>query len=116
MNLLEVPVMFYLMSILQYVIKAPVLSFIYCAWLYVALRDASNRTGVVVYPDTEILKATTWTVWTIPLSDFANAGVNMAAVKKMFIGVGDRANPVPGGAGSLYFDDIYLTRPLPAGE
>jgi len=84
--------------------------------LYVALRDASNRMGVVVYPDTEILKATTWTAWTIPLSDFANAGVNMAAVKKMFIGVGDRANPVPGGAGSLYFDDIYLTRPLPAGE
>jgi len=84
--------------------------------LYVALQDASNRTGVVVYPDLEILKAKTWFAWKIPLSDFASAGVNLAAVRKMFIGVGDRVNPVQGGAGPLYFDDIYLTRPAPAKE
>ena len=84
--------------------------------LYVALRDASNHTGVVTYPDAEILTSKTWVQWDIPLSDFANTGVNLAAVRKMIIGVGDRANPAQGGAGPLYFDDIYLTRPAPAKE
>jgi hypothetical protein len=84
--------------------------------LYVALRDASNHTGVVTYPDAGILTSKTWVQWDIPLSDFAGAGVNLAAVRKMLIGVGDRANPVRGGTGPLYFDDIYLTRPAPAKE
>ena len=84
--------------------------------LYVALRDASNHTGVVTYPDPEILMAKTWVEWKVPLSDFTNAGVNLAAVRKMFIGVGDRVKPVQGGTGPLYFDDIYLTKPAPAKE
>jgi hypothetical protein len=84
--------------------------------LYVALRDASNHTGVVTYSEPGILTAKTWVEWKIPLGDFANAGVNLAAVRKMFIGVGDRVNPVRGGAGPLYFDDVYLTRPAPAKE
>jgi hypothetical protein len=84
--------------------------------LYVALRDASNHTGVIAYPDAGILLAKTWVKWDIPLSDFTDAGVNLGAVRKMFIGVGDRANPARGGAGPLYLDDIYLTRPAPAEE
>ncbi len=84
--------------------------------MYVALRDASNHTGVVTYPDSQILTTKTWAQWKIPLSDFANKGVNLAAVKKMFIGVGDRVNPARGGAGPLYFDDVCLTRPAPAKE
>jgi len=28
----------------------------------------------------------------------------------MIIGVGDRANPVKGNVGSLFIDDIYLTK------
>jgi len=35
----------------------------------------------------------------------------MQAIKKMAIGVGDRANPQAGGAGDLYIDDIRLYRP-----
>jgi len=81
--------------------------------LYVALRDASNHTGTVVCPQADILAARQWVEWGIPLSDFAAAGVNLSAVRKMSIGVGDRANPVAGGTGPLYIDDIYLTRPAP---
>jgi hypothetical protein len=84
--------------------------------LYVALRDASNHTGIVTYPGPEILMVKTWVQWKIPLSDFTNAGVNLAAVRRMFIGVGDRVKPVQGGTGPLYFDDIYLTRPVPASQ
>jgi hypothetical protein len=40
--------------------------------------------------------------------------VNLQAIKKMVIGVGDRANPQLGGAGDLYIDDIGLRIPSPS--
>jgi hypothetical protein len=81
--------------------------------LYVTLRDAANHTGTVAYPQADILMAKQWFEWPIPLSDFAAAGVNLSTVRKMSIGVGDRANPAAGGSGPLFIDDIYLTRPAP---
>ncbi len=84
--------------------------------LYVALQDAANHTGVVANPDAGVLKSAKFVEWKISLKDFADAGVNLQTIRKMFIGVGNRANPVKGGAGSLYIDDIYLTRPAPAQE
>jgi len=51
-----------------------------------------------------------WTQWVIPLTDFT--GVNMAAVKKMTIGVGDRTSPKAGSAGMLFIDDIQYGRPI----
>jgi len=39
------------------------------------------------------------------------AGVDLTSVLKMCIGVGDRDNPQPGGAGLIYIDDIRLYRP-----
>jgi hypothetical protein len=58
-----------------------------------------------------------WTQWKIPLTDLS--GVNVAAVKKLTIGVGDPANPqAPDaqqpsglGAGMLYLDDIGFGHP-----
>jgi hypothetical protein len=82
--------------------------------LYVALKDASNRTAVVVCPDASIVTTTEWSEWKIPLADFA--GVSLSRIKAVSIGVGNRANPTPGKAGLLYIDDIGLTRPLPAGQ
>ncbi len=81
--------------------------------LYVALKDTSNRTGTVVYADTAVMKATKWVEWKIPLSAFADAGVNLTRVKTLYLGVGDKANPVQGGAGLLYIDDIGLAVPVP---
>jgi hypothetical protein len=52
-----------------------------------------------------------WTRWEIPLSDFTAAGVNLAAVKKIVIGLGDRSSAKAGGAGALYLDDIYVGGP-----
>jgi hypothetical protein len=79
--------------------------------LYVALKDTSNRTAVVVCPDNSIVTAKKWTEWKIPLADFA--GVSLNRIKVMSIGVGDRANGTPGGAGLLYIDDIGLAKPAP---
>jgi hypothetical protein len=77
--------------------------------VYVALQDSANKTAVVANPDASLLKATAWAEWKIPLSSFT--GVNVAKVKKLTIGVGDKANPVAGRTGKLYIDDISLVKP-----
>jgi len=77
--------------------------------LYVVVQDSSNRSAVVVHPDANILLSEDWGVWKIPLNAFT--GVNMKAVKKMFIGVGDRKKPQAGGDGLVYIDNIGLSRP-----
>ena len=77
--------------------------------VYVAVEDSAGKLAVVVHPDPQITRATTWIEWKIPLADFA--GVNPAKGKKMYLGIGDRANPVAGGAGRLYLDDIRVTNP-----
>ena len=54
-----------------------------------------------------------WTRWDIPLQVFADQGVNLNSVGSMTIGFGNRANPVAGGEGHVFFDDIRLYRPAP---
>ena len=79
------------------------------ASLYVAIEDNKGKLVVVTHPDINAVLATTWTEWKIPLSQFT--GVNLGAVKKMYIGVGDRNAPLAGGAGTLYIDDIRVLKP-----
>jgi hypothetical protein len=81
------------------------------AVLYVALEDSVGEVAIVPYADDTASTATNWLEWEIPLSSFA--GVNLARVKTMYIGVGDRGNPVPGGQGIIYVDDISLAQRMP---
>jgi regulation of enolase protein 1 (concanavalin A-like superfamily) len=77
---------------------------------YVVVEDTNGRSATVTHPDPEAALATTWRQWQIPLSAFA--GVNMASVKTMAIGLGDRNNPTAGGTGLIYIDDIGFGTPL----
>jgi hypothetical protein len=79
--------------------------------LYVILTDSSNHSGTVTSSDTAVVTATKWTEWKIPLAEFSGAGVNLAKVKKMAIGLGDKANPAAGGTGRIFVDDIQLAKP-----
>ncbi len=79
------------------------------AQVYVAVEDAAKKVGIATYPDQTLTSAAQWTEWKIPLSSFA--GVNLAKVKKLYLGVGDRTSPAAGGAGRIYIDDIRVTRP-----
>jgi len=81
--------------------------------LYVAIEDSAGRMAVVVHPDAEAVRATQWQKWHIVLGDVRTAGVDVAAVQKMVIGVGDRKNPKPGGGGRIYIDDIRPTKRMP---
>ena len=77
--------------------------------LYVAVEDASKKVAVVVCPDAAAVTTAKWTEWKIPLSSLT--GVNLAKVKKLYLGVGDRQNPAAGGTGRLFIDDIRVARP-----
>jgi len=74
--------------------------------LYVVLQDSANNSAIVEHPDPAATTIDTWTEWNIPLADFT--GVNLQTIKKMSIGVGDKAAPQAGGSGTLYIDDVSL--------
>jgi len=79
--------------------------------LYVALQDSTGKIQVVNHPDLNAVLSTAWQEWNIDLSQFSAAGVNLAAVKKMYIGLGNRTSPMAGGTGTLYVDDLRLYQP-----
>ena len=79
--------------------------------LYVAVQDSVGTTKVVSHPNRNAVLVANWQEWNIDLTEFSNAGVNLASVKKMYIGVGNRTTPQAGGTGMLYIDDIRLYQP-----
>ena len=81
--------------------------------LYVAIEDSTGHTVMVTHADAQAVLATKWQKWHISLADLQEPGVDIASVRKMIIGVGDRDNPEPGGEGLIYIDDIWVTKRMP---
>jgi hypothetical protein len=77
--------------------------------LYVAL----NGSAVVSHENPDAAQTGRWTEWSIPLQAFADQGVNLANVNTISLGLGNKNNPVSGGSGTMYFDDIRLYPPAP---
>jgi len=75
--------------------------------MYVAL----NGSAVVTHDNPNAAQINTWTQWNIDLQAFADQGVNLANVNTIAIGFGDKNNPLAGGSGMMYFDDIRLYAP-----
>jgi len=89
-------------------------------WLRGAAANAADRIYValngnaVVYNDNPAATQTSgWSEWVIDLQAFADQGVNLANVNTITIGIGTKGSPAAGGTGTMYFDDIRLTRPAP---
>ncbi len=77
--------------------------------MYIAL----DQSVVIFNEDPRAVLSTEWTQWDILLQDFADLGVNLNNVNSISIGIGDRDNPVAGGSGHVFFDDIRLSRSEP---
>ena len=77
--------------------------------LYVAL----NGNAIITNDNPNAAQIEAWTEWTIDLQAFTDQGVNLANVNTIAIGLGNKKNPVAGGSGMMYFDDIRLYRPAP---
>jgi len=72
--------------------------------MYVILNGSAG----VDNDDPEAAQKGSWTEWNIDLQAFADQGVNLTNVTSITLGLGNRANPVAGGSGMMYFDDIRL--------
>jgi len=77
--------------------------------MYVVL----NGTAGIDNPNPDAAQVLAWTEWTIDLQEFADQGVNLTNVNTITIGFGNRNNPVAGGSGMMFFDDIRLYPPAP---
>jgi len=85
--------------------------------LYVAVSNSAGNPAVVEHDDPAAATVDTWTEWVIPLSEFADQGIVLTDVDRIAIGLGTRGNTaVPGGSGTMFFDDIRLYRPAPEPE
>jgi hypothetical protein len=77
--------------------------------LYLVVEDKAGKSKMVVNANPSASTAANWTEWRIPLADLT--GVNVAAIKKLTLGVGDKTSPKAGAAGRMYFDDIGYGHP-----
>jgi len=83
--------------------------------LYVAISNSNGAPAVVVHDDPTAAATDTWKQWIIPLSVFADKGINLGDVDEIAIGMGTQGNlTAPGGSGKMYFDDIRLCQPREA--
>jgi len=76
--------------------------------LYVVVEDSTGKSATVTHANPAAATLTAWTEWKVPLSSLT--GVNLARVKKLSIGVGNKSAPAAGGAGRIYIDDIRVTK------
>jgi hypothetical protein len=75
--------------------------------MYVVIND----TAVVINDNPNAAQRSNWTEWNIDLSQFTDQGVNLTNINSITLGLGNRTNPVAGGSGMMYFDDIRLYAP-----
>jgi len=77
--------------------------------MYVVL----NGTAGVDNDNPDAALAAEWTEWRIELQVFADQGINLTNINTITIGFGNRTNPVAGGSGMVFIDDISLYRSEP---
>lgn len=87
--------------------------------LYLGIEDADGTQAFVLWdgPAGDLLQEE-WHAWHIDLVQLAadHPGLDLATVKRLILGVGDRDNPQAGGIGTLWVDEIrlHVPRPVPA--
>ncbi len=77
--------------------------------MYVALNDSA----VANNDNPNAAQVNVWTEWRIDLTLFADQDINLTNVNTVTIGFGNRTNPVAGGSGSVFIDDVRLYRQAP---
>ncbi len=79
--------------------------------LYVAVEDSTGKVNLIRHSDAIATARPGWRAWQIPLSDLESAGLKTNSIRALSIGVGDRENPIAGGSGVVFVDDIGFGRP-----
>jgi len=80
--------------------------------LYVVIQDSHGPFAVVYHPNASAVLTTEWQVWHIALADL-DADVDLTAITTLVIGVGKWEDLGPAGTGTIFIDDIQLTKRVP---
>jgi hypothetical protein len=78
--------------------------------LYITIEDTAGQVALAANPDPEAVRAIEWQQWSIPLDELTTQAVDVTAVRKMSIGVGNPDNPQPDGSGRIFLDGIRVIR------
>jgi internalin A len=81
--------------------------------LYLSIEDDAGQIAVINHTNPDAVLDEHWQQWSIPLADLIAAGVDVTAIRKLHIGIGDADNPQPGGIGIIYIDDIRVIQSTP---
>jgi hypothetical protein len=78
--------------------------------LYVRVEDSSGTTATAVQAFNYAIQSKFWRQWDIPLDDFALAGVDLFAIAKLTIGIGDgkASAQQKDDLDTIYIDDIRI--------
>jgi internalin A len=76
--------------------------------LYLSIEDDAGQIVIMTNPDPDAVLTEQWQQWSIPLADLTAKGVDVTAILKLSIGVGNPENTQPGGIGIIYIDDIRV--------
>jgi len=90
--------------------------------MYMAVHNASGNYAEVRYgdhpgEDMNDLKVEEWQRWDVPFVWFTDsnaavsANVDFSAISSVYLGFGDRFDPVPAGNGTVFFDNLRLSMP-----
>ena len=78
--------------------------------LYLAVQDAQGQEQVLVCNHrATLLQRARWHQWKIDLDQFGLSGINLRAISRISIGVGNRARPLAGETGLIFIDDLALS-------
>jgi hypothetical protein len=84
--------------------------------LHLSIEDDAGKVASLIHPYPDAVLAAEWRQWSIPLADLITDGIDVTAIRKISIGIGDPANPQPGGIGIIYIDDIRVIKAKPDGN
>jgi len=76
--------------------------------LYIVVSDAPGQVVIVDHPDPDAVLSPDWQAWIIPLSRFSS--LDLANIRTMTLGIGDRDKQRSGNRGIFYVDDICLIK------
>ena len=57
--------------------------------MYIRLEDAAGKSFTVEHPQKHACQSDSWREWSIGLALFSDGGVDLTAVKKIAVGLGD---------------------------
>jgi len=81
--------------------------------LYISIEDDAGQIAVMIHPNPDAVLTEQWQQWNILLADLIANGIDVTAIRKVSIGIGDPDNLQPGGIGIIYIDDVRVMKNTP---